>query len=158
MGPIPIPTNRRERARQWSRTAWVMALLFASLPITCRLFVGVWGFEDALGVAGLCLLIGTYLHFRSRRSSAAIPDAATLLDRAREQAVNGHIDRAILLLTEAIRLNRGLWQAFQYRGELKLLRPESVAGALDDFTEALRLAPGEPHLRVLRDEAERLLK
>jgi tetratricopeptide (TPR) repeat protein len=134
-----------------------MALLFGSLPVACRIFVGTWGFEDAFEVAGFCLILGTYLHILSRRSLPAVPDAATLLDRANRLAFEGQTDEAILLLTGAIRLSPWLWQAFQYRGELYLLRPESVDAARDDFTEAIRLAPEEPHLHVLRGQAHRLL-
>jgi tetratricopeptide (TPR) repeat protein len=154
----PTPLTRQARARQWSRTAWAMALLFASLPVACRLFVGAWGFDGAFEVSCFCLVLGTYLHLLSRRSLPALPDAATLLDRAIRLALEGRTDRAILLLTEAIRLSPRLWQAFQYRGELYLLEPETVAAALDDFTEAIRLAPEEPHLYALREQAHRLLE
>lgn len=134
-----------------------MALLFASLPIACRVFVGVWGFDGAFEASCLCLVLGTYLHLLGRRSLPAIPDAATLLDRAIRLAIEGRTDRAIHFLTEAIRLNPRLWQAFQYRGELYLLQPETVDAALNDFTEAIRLAPEEPHLYVLRGQTHRLL-
>ena len=134
-----------------------MALLFASLPVACRVFVGSWGFEGAFEVSCLCLVLGTYLHLLSRRSLHAIPDAATLLDQAIRLAIEGRTDRAILLLTEAIRLSPRLWQAFQYRGELYLLQPETVDSGLEDFTEAIRLAPEEPHLYVLRGQAHRLM-
>lgn len=134
-----------------------MALLFASLPVACRIFVGAWGFEGAFEVSCLCLVVGTYLHFLSRRSLPAVPDAATVLDRAIQLAIGGQTDDGILLLTEAIRLNPRLWQAFQYRGELYLMRGGSVGAALDDFTAAIRLAPEEPHLYVLRGRAHLLL-
>ena len=134
-----------------------MALLFGSLPVACRIFVGAWGFDGAFEVACLCLVVGTYLHILSRRSLPAIPDDATLLDRAIRLAMEGRTDRGILLLTEAIRLSPRLWQAFQYRGELYLLEPGTWNAALDDFSEAIRLAPEEPHLYVLRGQAHRLL-
>jgi tetratricopeptide (TPR) repeat protein len=134
-----------------------MAILFASLPVACRVFVGEWGFEGAFEVSCLCVVLGAYFHILSRRSVAAVPDAATLLDRAIRLALEGQTDRGILLLTDAIRLNPRLWQAFQYRGELYLLRSETVDAALDDFSEAIRLAPEEPHLYVLRGQAHRLL-
>lgn len=119
--------------------------------------MGTWGFDGAFEVACLCLILGTYFHLVSRRRPPAIPDAATLLDRAIRLALEGRTDRAILLLTEAIRLSPRLWQAFEYRGGLYLLEPETVDAALDDFTEAIRLAPDEPHLYVLRGQAHRLL-
>lgn len=119
--------------------------------------MGAWGFDGAFEVSCLCMALGTYLHILSRRSLPAIPDAATLLDRAIRLAVAGKTDRAIVHLTEAIGMSPRLWQAFQYRGELYLLRPETVDAALDDFTEAIRLAPEEPHLYVLRGQAHRLL-
>jgi tetratricopeptide (TPR) repeat protein len=149
--------TRQARARQWSRAAWAMAILFASLPVACRVFVGAWGFEGAFEISCLCLVLGTYLHLLSRRSLPAIPDAATLLDRAIRLALEGQTDRGILLLTDAIRLNPRLWQAFQYRGELYLLQSQTLDAALNDFTEAIRLAPEEPHLYVLRGQAHRLL-
>ena len=60
-------------------------------------------------------------------------------------------------MTNAIRLSPRLWQAFQYRGELHLLDLNATRAALADFTEAIRLAPTEPHLYSLRSEAHRLL-
>lgn len=133
-----------------------MALLFASLPVVCRVFVGVWGFDGAFEISCLCLFLGTYFHILSRRSLPAVPDAATLLDRAIRVALNGQTAEAILLLSEAIRLSPRLWQAFQYRGELYLRQPEAVDAALRDFDEAIRLAPDEPHLYGLRAQAHNL--
>jgi regulator of sirC expression with transglutaminase-like and TPR domain len=49
-----------------------------------------------------------------------------------------------------------LWQAFQYRGEL-YLRQQSFDAALQDLNEAIRLAPEEPHLYILRGQAHSLL-
>jgi hypothetical protein len=134
-----------------------MALLFASLPLACKAFVGAWGFEGGFEVSGLCLFLGAYFHILSRRSLPAVPDASTLLDRAIRLARQGQTDRGILLLTDALRLSPRLWQAFQYRGELYLQDPETVGAALHDFTEAIRLAPAEPHLYVLRAQAHHLL-
>jgi len=138
----------RLRARQWSRAAWALAILFASLPVSSRLFLGVWGFESAAGVAGLCLIAGTYLHILARRASKAMPDPADMLDQALGMARYGQVDEAIALLTEAIRLSPWLWQAYQYRGEL-YLSLQSLDRAAEDFSEAIRLAPEEPHLHVL---------
>jgi tetratricopeptide (TPR) repeat protein len=141
---------------QWSRTAWALAILFASLPLVSRLLLGTWEFEGSAGIAGLCLIAGTYFHLRSRRGAPAIPDYATLLDRANRKASEGRSGEAIVRLTKAIRLSPRLWQAFQYRGALYLSQ-NNAADALADFTEAIRLAPGEPHLYTLRGEAHRLL-
>ena len=50
-----------------------------------------------------------------------------------------------------------MWQAYQYRGELYLRQADLTGAARDDFSAALRLAPGEPHLYVLRGRAYTLL-
>jgi len=144
------------RATEWSRTAWALAILFGSLPLVSRLVLGAWEFEDAVGVAALCLIAGIYLHFLGRRRPPAIPDPATLLDQANSLASSDKPGEAMVLLTEAIRLSPRLWQAFQYRGELYLWL-QNPAAALTDFTEGLRLAPGERHLYTLRAAAHRLL-
>ena len=85
-----------------------------------------------------------------------MPDAASMLHQAIQLASSGQIDAAIALLTETIRLSPQLWQAFQYRGELHL-RQQSFDAALRDLDEAIRLAPEEPHLYVLRWQAQSLL-
>ena len=146
----------RQRARQWSRMAWAMAFLFASMPAASKLFLGVWGFDGAAEIACLCLMLGTYFHIVGRRGSAAIPDPATMLDQAIQLASSGQTDAAIALLTETIRLSPQLWQAFQYRGEL-YLRQQSFDAALQDLNEAIRLAPEEPYLYILRAQAHSLL-
>ena len=148
--------SRGSRAKQWSGTAFALSILFASLPVASRLFLGVWGFEGAAGIACLCLIAGTYFHILGRRRSPAVPDSATMLDQANHMASAGQTGEAIALLTEAIRLSPRLWQAFQYRGELYLWQPNAVE-ALADFSEAIRLAPEEPHLYTLRGEAHSLL-
>jgi tetratricopeptide (TPR) repeat protein len=140
------------RAKQWSRAAWALSALFASLPLSSKLFVGVWGFDGAAEMSFLCLMLGTYLHFLSRRR-AAVRDGAAMMDQASQLARAGEIEGAIGLLTKAIRLNPRLWQAYQYRGELYLHRGQWEV-ALQDFTEAIRLAPEEPHLYELRGQAQ----
>lgn len=132
-----------------------MAALFASLPVIGRLFPGLPGFDGAAGIACLCLLAGVYFHLRSRRF-AAIPDSATLLDRASRLVASGRTDHAIALLTEATTLSPRFWQAWQYRGELHL-RQQNTQAALADFTTAITLAPMEPHLYALRGEVYRAL-
>ena len=145
----------RQRVRQWSRVAWAMAFLFASMPAASKLFLGYWGFDGASEIACLCLVLGTYLHIASRRRRA-IPDPATMLDQAMQLALSGQMDEAIELLTETIRLSPQLWQAFQYRGEL-YLRQQRFDAALQDLNEAIQLAPEEPHLYILREQAHGLL-
>ena len=145
----------RSRAREWSRTAFAMAVVFGSLPLASRLFLGSWSFDGAAGIGCLCLILGTYFHIVSRRFPV-VPDPATILERAGERASAGRGDQAIALLTEGIRLSPQLWQAFQYRGEL-YLRQDDLDAALDDFSEAIRLAPQEPHLYLLRGHAYSLL-
>jgi tetratricopeptide (TPR) repeat protein len=137
------------RARHWSRTAWIVSLLFAGLTVASGLFVGDWG----LGVipVGFAIL-GTYFYLVSRPRYHSLPDGAALLDRAIRAARAGKIDKAHSLLTRAIRMNPRLWQAFQYRGELHLAQGNAEA-AIEDFDEAIRLAPGEEHLRALRTHA-----
>jgi tetratricopeptide (TPR) repeat protein len=136
--------------------AWAMALLFASMPAASKLALGTWGFDGAAEISCLCLIVGTYLHIVGRRSTPAVPDAASMLDQAIQLAVSGEIDAAISLLTQTIRLSPQLWQAFQYRGEL-CLRQQRFDAAIRDFTEAIRLAPEEQHLQVLRGQAQSLL-
>jgi tetratricopeptide (TPR) repeat protein len=146
----------RSRARQWSRTAFAMAVVFGTLPLASRIFLGGWGFDGAAEIGCLCLIVGVYFHIVSRRFPA-VPDPATILERAGERASSGRADRAIALLTEGIRLSPQLWQAFQYRGELYLREEDRMDAALQDFSEAIRLAPREPHLYVLRARVYSLL-
>jgi tetratricopeptide (TPR) repeat protein len=138
-------------ARQWSRAAWALALLFASLPLMGRFVMGDWEFVGAAEVACLLLLVGGYFHMRSRRYITK-PDPATLLERANEFAIKGRSDKAITLLTKAIRQSPRLWQAYQYRGQLRMRRGE-FALAADDFSDAIRLAPDEAHLHALLEDA-----
>lgn len=134
-----------------------MSLLLASLPLASWLFLGGWGFDGAGEMACLCLFIGAYFQIVSRRRFPAVPDPAAMLDEAIHLGSSNQSGQAIAWLTEAIRLSPWFWQAFQYRGELYLARQDSIQAALDDFEEAIRLAPGEPHLYVLRDRARSLL-
>ena len=133
-----------------------MAVVFGSLPLASRIFLGSWGFDGAAETGCLCLLVGAYFHIVSRRFPA-VPDPATILERAGQRASAGRDDQAIALLTEEIRLSPQLWQAFQYRGELYLRQGGQVDAALQDFSEAIRLAPREPHLYLLRAHGYSLL-
>jgi tetratricopeptide (TPR) repeat protein len=133
-----------------------MTAIFGSLPVASRIFLGVWGFEGAAELACLCALAGGYLTIRARRLRR-LPDPATMLDEASLLASKGRIDRAIARLTRTIDLSPQLWQAYQYRGELRLRSPESIAEALEDFSAAIKLAPSEAHLYTLRGNAHRLL-
>ena len=137
--------------------AWGLALLFGSLPLASRLFLGAWGFSGAAEISCFLLILGAYFRFASRRGIPSIPDPATMLDQASQLASSGRIDRAIALLTKTIRLSPKLWQAFQYRGELYLSQGDAVGRAIRDFSEAIRLAPKEPHLYLLRGHAYSLL-
>jgi tetratricopeptide (TPR) repeat protein len=147
----------RARARQWRRAALVLALLFASLPLSGRLFLGSWRFDGALDLAGLCLVVAAYLYFVGRESRPPIPDSAAILDEALRLAALGETGRGLALLDEAIRLNPRLWQARQYRGQMGLEDPTAAESAIKDFTEAIRLAPDEPHLYILRSHVFTLL-
>jgi cytochrome c-type biogenesis protein CcmH/NrfG len=142
--------------RQWSKAAWALALLFGSFPVVGRMVLGNWEFGGSAEIACLLLLAGAYFHLRSRRRYAANPDPATLLDQASQLAANGRVDRAVALLTKTIRQSPKLWQAYQYRGELHLRAGDAVL-ATHDFAEAIRLAPNEPHLYLLREQAHALL-
>ena len=132
-----------------------MAVVFGTLPLASRIFLGGWGFDGAAEIGCLCLIVGVYFYIVSRRFPAD-PDPATILERAGERAASGRGDRAIALLTEGIRLSPQLWQAYQYRGEL-YLQGEQADAAQQDFSEAIRLAPGERHLYLLRGRAYSLL-
>jgi len=146
----------RGRVRQWSRTAFALAALFASFPIAGRLFLGEWTFEGATGLAGLWLAVGVYLHIRSRRMQA-VPDPAAILDEALQLFSAGDSDRAFALLDRAIQESPRFWQAYQYRGEARL-RFGEISAALADIDEAIRLAPEEPQLYELRSRAESQLR
>jgi tetratricopeptide (TPR) repeat protein len=141
-------------ARQWSRAAWAAALLFGSVPLAGRLFLGEWAFTGAAEWACASLLVAVYLEIRARRFITK-PDPATLLERAGRLAASGRTARAIAVLTAAIRTSPKLWQAYQYRGELHL-REGNPSAAAEDFSAAIRLAPDELHLYVLRDHASSL--
>jgi tetratricopeptide (TPR) repeat protein len=148
---------RAGRAGRWRRTALAMAILFASLPVAGRLFLGSWGFDSAPGVACLCLVAAAYFYLAGRERRHPVPDSATILDEAIGQAAAGETDRALALLDEALRLDRRLWQARQYSGQVRLGKPDAAEAALQDFTAAIRLAPGEPHLYILRSRVFALL-
>ena len=75
-------------ARQWSRAAWALALLFGSFPVVGRLVLGDWEFGGSAEIACLLLLAGIYFHLRSRRRYSACPDPATLLDQANRFAAS----------------------------------------------------------------------
>ena len=145
------------RARQWRRAALALALLFGSMPLTAKLFLGSWGFDGATGTACLFLAVAAYLYFAGRKDQPPLPDPAAILDEAIRQASLGQIDRGLALLDEALRLSPRLWQARQYRGEMQLAASDAAESALQDFTEAIRLAPDEPHLYVLRSHVFTLL-
>jgi tetratricopeptide (TPR) repeat protein len=134
-----------------------LAALFASLPLASRLFAGVWGFDGALELAVICGFLGIYFHILGRRRLAVLRDTASMLDQALQLAREGQTERAMALLNQAARLGPHVWQTFQYRGELRLVQGD-LEGAYEDFSQALRLAPGEAHLRVLRERTQRLLE
>lgn len=149
--------NFRARARQWSRAAWALAVLFASLPAAGRLFMGVWTFPSARDAAFLCLALGTYLHFVGRKHLRAEKDNASRLGEALALASEGSSDKAVARLTVLIQRDPRFWQAYQYRGQLHLRQPETWEAAAQDFTRAIALAPKEAHLYTLRAQAHNLL-
>jgi hypothetical protein len=145
------------RARQWCRASLALALIFASLPLASKLILGNWGFDDAPGIACLFLVAAAYLYFAGRVRRPPIPDSATILGEAIRVAASGETNRAIALLNGAVRLSPGLWQAREYRGQMRLGESAAAESALQDFTDAIRLAPAEPHLYILRSHVFILL-
>lgn len=145
------------RARQWSRAAFGLALVFGSLPLAGKLLLGSWGFEGAPGIAALCLVAAAYLHLEGRTARPPIPDASLILSEAIRLAASGETDQAIALLDEEFRRSPKLWQAREYRGQIHLAESAAGESALEDFTEAIRLAPAEPHLYLLRSHVYTLL-
>jgi tetratricopeptide (TPR) repeat protein len=121
------------------------------------LFLGSWGFSEAAELAVLCLLIGGYLEILGHRRWRTLRDDAMALDRAQSLAAEGRDEEAITRLTQALRISPRLWQAYQYRGQLRTRRPETWQAALADFDEAIRLAPREGHLYALRSHVFSLL-
>lgn len=119
------------------------------MPVAGKILLGVWEFHEATAISIICLAIAAYSYLISRRQTRTIPDGAELMDRARGLAASGKVAKAISLLTEALNLDPKLWQAFQYRGELRASHGD-YKGAVDDFSEAIRLAPQERHLYLLR--------
>ena len=142
------------RARQWCRAALALGLLFASLPLAGKLFLGSWRFDGALDIAYLCMLAAGYLYFVGRDRRPTNSDSVEILDKALRLAATG---RGLALLDAALRLDPGLWQAWEYRGQIHLGEPGGTESALKDFTEAIRLAPEEPHLYILRSHVLTLL-
>jgi hypothetical protein len=146
----PIADEWTFQARRWSRVALALAFLFASMPLVGVLFLGSWEFDGSLGIACLFLIAAAYLHFAGRPSRPPLPDPSTILDEAIQLAASGEIDRGCQLLDEVLRQSPRLWQARQYRGQMRLVEPDAAEAVLQDFTEAIRLAPEEYHLYVLR--------
>jgi tetratricopeptide (TPR) repeat protein len=142
-----LAANRQE-FRKWSRTAVAIGALFASLPLAGRLLFGVWGFPQAVGISVISFTVAVYLYARSV-GRLGIPDAAVMLDRAQQLVSSGRVPKAISVLTQTIRLNPNLWQAYEYRGRLRVREGDYFA-ALEDLSEAIRLAPQERHLYFLR--------
>jgi tetratricopeptide (TPR) repeat protein len=152
MMPEPQPEPRAATSIPWDRTACALAILFGSLPLTARAVLGKWAFQEAAGVAVLCLVLAAYLRVRRKRLRA-LPDDAAVLEQAIRLASVGELEEGIALLTELLRRSPRLWQAYQYRGELRLFLPASAASAVEDFTQAIALAPTEIYLRALRAQA-----
>ena len=153
----PIAGESASQARRWSRAALALALLFAGLPVVGVLFLGSWEFDGSLGIACLCLIAAAYLYLAGRPSRPPLPDPSTVLEEAIQLAASGEIDRAIQLLDEVLRLSPRLWQARQYRGQMRPVEPDTAETVLQDFTDAIRLAPEEHHLYVLRSHIFTLL-
>ena len=146
----------RGRARQWSRTAFALAALFASFPIAGRLLLGEWTFEGATGLAGLWLAIGVYLHIRSRRMKGD-PDPRRYSTKRCNSSRRANPTAPSRCSTVRFRRSPRFWQAYQYRGEARL-QFGKVSAALADIDEAIRLAPRGTAAIRLRSRAESLLR
>src|SRR5215469_8737509 len=94
----PPPDASGSKARQWCRAVLALALLFASLPLAGKLFLGSWRFDGALDLAFLCTLAGAYLYFVGRDRRPQIPDSAAILDKALQLAGRGATRRGLALL------------------------------------------------------------
>ena len=99
----------RIRARQWSRAAFVIAVLFASL--------GLWGFDGAWSLVVVSGIAGVYFHIVGRRHGK-LPDPALMLERAQELAAEGRVDEARGLLAETVRLSPWFTEAREYLEKL----------------------------------------
>jgi hypothetical protein len=99
----------RTRARQWSRAAFVIAVLFATL--------GAWGFDEAWSLAVLSGIAGVYFHIVGRRHGK-LPDPAVMLERAQELAAEGRVAEARGLLAETVRLSPWFTEAREYLEKL----------------------------------------
>ncbi len=119
------------------------------MPVAARLLMGVWAFQEAAAISVICFAAAGYLHLRSRSRAPTIPDSAEMMDRAFRMTASGKMARAISILTKTLRLDRKLWQAAQYRAQLRVSQGD-YRGALEDLDEAIRLAPKERHLYLLR--------
>ena len=117
--------------------------------MAARIVLGAWAFQEAGAISVICFAIAAYLHLRSRGRMPTIPDGATLMDRASRLTASVRMAKAISVLTKALGLDRRLWQAFQYRAELRASQGD-YRGALEDVSQAIRLAPREEHLYQLR--------
>ena len=117
--------------------------------MAARIVLGAWAFQEAGAISVICFAIAAYLHLRSRGRMPTIPDSATLMDRASRLTASVRMAKAISVLTKALGLDRRLWQAFQYRAELRASQGD-YRGALEDVSQAIRLAPREEHLYQLR--------
>jgi Flp pilus assembly protein TadD len=116
--------------------------------VASRLLLGIWGFPQAAGISIISFIVAIYLYARSL-GRLRIPDGAVMLDRAQRLASSGKVAKAIAVLTQTIRLNPNLWQAYEYRGRLRV-REGDYLEAIEDLSEAIRLAPQERHLYLLR--------
>ena len=119
--------------------------------------LGSWTFDGAAGIACLCLIAAVSFYFVGESVGPRSPIPLSILDEAARLAAAGEIDRGIALLDQVLQLSPRLWQARQYRGQMRLAEPDAVESALKDFTEAIRLAPDEPDLYILRGHVFSLL-
>jgi len=108
-------------------------------------------------MASLFAGVAIYLHIQSRRALRELPDPSLLLDEALALARSGRAQEAETVLTETIRVSPWVWQAFQYRAEIRM-QSGRAQEAIKDLDEAIKLRPDELHLHALRDQAGSLLE
>lgn len=127
------------------------------MPVAGRIILGVWEFHEAAAIAIICFAAAVYLYIKGRKRLVPLPDGAAMIDRARKLGASGKAPKAIAVLTDALSLDPKLWQALECRAQLHLSRGD-YSKALEDLSEAIRVAPEERHLYLLWAEASRVAR
>lgn len=96
---------------------------------------------------------GEALHQFNEVSAAAKPDARAMVYRGISHQSQGDYDRALADYSDAIRLDASLVFAYSKRGALLVNQKAQVRKAIDDFSAALVLTPGDGDLLAQRGDA-----